>query len=325
MKIPSEPLANDAEIDLLDLIAAIRARKWTVAAVTAAAVLLAIIYLHTATYKYTATLKLTPTQEDQSLSGSLGNLASLAGVSLPKSAPVSHFALYLEGVHSRQVAEKLTENPTIMRTLFASQWHDQTGQWEEPASMLRPLKNAIKSVLGFPIFNWQAPSAADVEQYLKQNVVVIEDQEKSIATITFDHPDPVFAVMFLTHVHDAADQILRQRTLVRSTQYIDYLQKKLSTVMVTEHRAALAQALSEQEKLRMMASSSVPFAAEPFGPVTASSRPTTPQPAFVLVLALLVGGLLGAGAVFVRLFVDNAKNVRGTSTHGEASVKEQSC
>ena len=71
------------------------------------------------------------------------------------------------------------------------------------------------------------------------------------------------------------------------------LSAQLGKVTIAEHREALAQTLSEQEKQRMAASSSAPYAAEPFGNATASPRPTSPRPILVLAASLMAGLLLG--------------------------------
>lgn len=293
---------RDAEIDITEVLALLWARRLIILIITGCTIFLGTVYLRVATYTYTAELKVTPTQEDKGLSGSIGNLASLAGVNIANTTNVSPFTLYLEGVLSRQVADVLTRRSDVMTVVFGGQWDATESRWVEPESALQPVKDIIKFVLGFPSYNWQEPSAADLEKYIQKNVMVEEDQKTSIASITFDHPNPEFAVKFLSYLHEATDQILRERTLVRSTQYIEYLQKKLESVTVAEHRAALVQALSEQEKLRMMASSNVAFAAEPFGPVKSSARPTSPQPAMVLALSALIGILISIGVIFVRSF-----------------------
>lgn len=292
--------SRDAEVDIMEVLALLWARRLTIVIVTGCTIFLGTLYLRVATYTYTAELKVTPTQEDKGLSGSFGNLASLAGVNIANTKSVSPFTLYLEGILSRQVAEMLIKRSDVMTTVFRGQWDGNENRWVEPESMLQPVKDVIKFVLGFPSYDWQEPSAADLERYIQKNVTVEEDQKTSIARVTFDHPNPDFAVKFLSYLHEATDQILRERTLVRSTQYIEYLQKKLDSVTVADHRAALVQALSEQEKLRMMASSNVAFAAEPFGPVTSSARPTSPQPAMVLALSALLGILISVGVIFVK-------------------------
>ena len=49
-----------------------------------------------------------------------------------------------------------------------------------------------------------------------------------------------------------------------------------------EHRQVLSAALLKQENTRMMASSNLPFAAEPFGAPYQSIKPTNPNPFLVI-------------------------------------------
>src|SRR5690606_16351275 len=91
--------------------------------------------------------------------------------------------------------------------------------------------------------------------------------------------------------------------LKRSSGNIAYLTEQLSKATVAEYREAIAQALSEQEKIRMASSSTAPFAAEPFGSAAASPRPTSPQPLLVLIVSIVGGGILGSLLVLGRGFL----------------------
>ena len=52
--------------------------------------------------------------------------------------------------------------------------------------------------------------------------------------------------------------MLRERALLRTNDYIRYLSLRLQTVTLAEQHVAIAQALGEQERLKMAMSSSSP-------------------------------------------------------------------
>lgn len=267
-----------------------------ISGVVAATVAMAVLYLHVATYKYTVVLKVTPVDNGSTAAagslGGLGGLASMVGVNLSSGQGVAPFQLYLESLKSRDTAKLMMADETLMRSIFANQWNPETGKWQEPQSGLRSVKRAVMSTLGMPVLPWHAPDATDMQAYLEANVSVAQDTKTRVGTVSMEHEDPQFAVEFISSLDRRVDSELRRRALVRGRANIEYLSQKLASVTIAEHRQAIADALSEQEKQIMMASSGAPFAAEPFGMAAASAGPTSPRPVLVLLLGAVLGFLL---------------------------------
>lgn len=291
------PAGNDV-IDLADVIAGLWSRKWLIALCAALGLVVGAYQLHRATFYYTAELKVTPAQQGEAGSSSrlsgLASLASRAGLGIAPASNSSSFLLYTEGVNSRSVANAIAQRPDLMKVIFASEWNEHSQRYAEPrpglvGSLLRP----IKSLLGIPTYKWQRPDAARVRDYIDNAVKVEQSPDSPVVTLKFIHPDPAFAATFLTEVHRALDTNLRRRARDRATQYINYLSAQLQTARLVEHRSALAASLAEQERNRMMASSTLAYAAEPVDEVVTSLRPTQPRPALILAISLLEGLAVG--------------------------------
>jgi uncharacterized protein involved in exopolysaccharide biosynthesis len=294
----------DDDIDLIAVGRSLWRSRLLIAAVAAGAVLIAILYLQFATYTYTATMQVTAAESSTGtgLAGSLGGLgalASLAGFNLPTQEATSPFQLYLESLHSRAVADDLAKHTDLMSVLFSAEWDAKARTWRPPAVSLRPLRTAVKAVLGMPNYPWQPPDGARLQEYLEVAVKVDQNPKSPVVGIRMEHKDPQFAVKFLGALHAATDQMLREKALARTTEYVRYLSNKLETVTVAEHRMALAQALSEQEKVRMMTSATTPFAADPFGRPVASRRYTSPRTFAVLLLSVPAGLIAGIATALI--------------------------
>ena len=260
--------------------------------------LLAALYLHFATYTYTSTLIVTPIEKRQSsLPNNLRGIAGLAGISLPASSDELQFELYIAGVHSRFAADKLAARPDLMKQIFAQEWSEKDQEWREPSGFVHGLKKLIKVIIGIPTTKWHAPDGSRAQQYLTTHVAVSQDRNSPIVTLTLDTKDPGLGVNILAFLHQVVDTQLRTKALNRADSYIDYLTKKLQTVTVADYREALTAVLSDQEKTRMMASSDLPFAAEPYESPTSSTWPTSPQPLFVL------AGFVGLGVLVSALIL----------------------
>jgi hypothetical protein len=287
------------ELDLAAMAASLWAHKWLAVALVGVCLGLAVLYLNLVPYKYTAQLALTPAEHSGSkVPGGLASLGSIVGVDIGGEAG-SSFALFGEAVKSTTVMERLSKDERIMQTVFSAQWDPSINQFREPLSPVRGITRPIKALLAVPERPWQPPGATDLRDYAKLRIIVTEDRKKAITTLSFEHRDPEFAKYFLARASTEADTFLREKSLARSTDYVRYLERRLSEVQVAEYRQSLAQALSNYENLRMMASSTAAYAAEPFGVVTVTSRPTSPQPLTVLAAAGLAGVALWAFYVLI--------------------------
>ena len=96
----------------------------------------------------------------------------------------------------------------------------------------------------------------------------------------------------LTALNVAADRHLKTVTLARASEFARYLDARLATVVVAEHRVALTSMLSDQENQIMLASSNSPYAADLVEAPTSSLAPTSPRAIIVLVASLLFNLIL---------------------------------
>lgn len=294
------PLLPRDEFTVADFLGLILRRWWLPVLGLLMGLWLASAYLSRATVQYTTELKVSPVQaEAGGLIRRLGGLASLAGAAgLGKADAATPFDLYLEAWYAPEVAQRLAEDPAVLRGAFWKEWQD--GRFVEPRSTIGDLVRGTKRLLGAPIVPWREPDAARLGEWLVDNVSVNRSNRSAIVTISLEHPDPAFAQDLLMRLHREADRTVRAKTLDRTAGTIAYLERKLQEVVLAEHREALAQALGEQERNRMMASvQSVAFAAEQFGAPRTSSEPTAPRPLVAIVVGAGAGLLLGVVAALL--------------------------
>jgi hypothetical protein len=299
-RIETAPIAVD-EIDLAGIGQALT-RQWRLVGVfTALGLIAAALYLHVATYRYLVTLQVTPAAiHSTGLSGQLGNLASLAGVSLPTNADDTPFELYVLSLTSRQTADLLVHDDELLHALFAKEWDARETRWREPHGVTTALRKLTSVILGGPFIPWRPPDGDRLQKRLLKEVRVDRKKTSPVVTITVATPTPELGRMLLWKIHSQSDDTLRQRTLKRTSEYIVYLQDKLRTMDVADYRKALFDIVSEQEKARMMASSTLPFAADPLGGPTASAEPVEPNAWMVIGAGILGGAVVGALAGMMR-------------------------
>lgn len=278
--------------------------RWSVLFLGMIGFLLGVIYLHMTPVKYTATLEVT-TLPDQAQSNSLSSridssaLASLAGLNTASNAP--NFELYLEAIYSREVANQLSHNQSLMREVFPDQWDNAAGKWRKNPDPLGPVKGAIRWFLGIPPKNYYPPGGPEIEQFIDENVQLHQMKNKQIVTITIQHKNRRLAVDLLTAIDAATDGIVKKIALERSTKYSEYLTNALQRTTVEDVRQALIATLVEQEKNRMVASSNLSYAAQRIGQAYMSPRPTSPKPTSAFMGGFSLAAFLGCLAAMFQL------------------------
>jgi uncharacterized protein involved in exopolysaccharide biosynthesis len=312
-----QPTLLGYDIDLAELGQILARRAKLIVACIVIALLLAVGYLHFAVYRYTATLMVSPvlSSSDGSSSklGGLSNLASLAGIGVGGDAGSQAFMLYQQGIFSRDAAEQLSKRSDIMHAVFHKDWDEGAQRWIRPTVFHQQLASFVKGLVGIPVTAWHAPDAAALQQYITENVQVDSDPQKPSVTITYRDADPQFAVAFLHALDLAVDNKLRANDLARADQYVGYLSNQLDKVTNSDVRQSLVMTLADQERTRMMANSPAPYAAQPFGPPSASDKPTNPKPWLVLAGAIFLGGLIG---ILVALWMPEIQRPR-RHAHGD--------
>jgi LPS O-antigen subunit length determinant protein (WzzB/FepE family) len=292
--------SSDDEIDLFELLGKIIAGWKAIILFILVFFIAAVFYLRNATPIYATYYQVTPAASSSgSISGKLGNLggiAALAGVSLSgQGGAASPFDLYLEYIKSRALADKLAQDPFIMQGFFTDQWDRQAKQWREPKGMLITIKTSVKGLVGQSEKSWQPPNSEDLQKVLEKQVNVLKPGTKGpdIYKISLNHPNPAFARYVLKRVNELADAKVRSESLTRATRYADYLSRRLSSVVIAELRKDLSDALAEQEKSIMLASSDSSYAALLVSGIYSDSMAVSPKYIPVLAIALVLGFFMG--------------------------------
>lgn len=294
-------------INVAELATTLWAARRLICGMVAASLFFTVLYLHVATYTYTIQTEVFPVQQADSAANlsKLAGLASLAGVNVGSGSgqPPNPFQLYTAEIYSRDLANALAANQDLMTVIFAPDWDKESKRWREHGGAMHFVGKIVKSILGFPPAAWHPPDGASLQDFIKDEVVIEESPTNPTLKIVFHHKDPKFGVRFLTALHEAVDQKLRQRQLHLSNEYIQYLNRLLPSISIAEYRVAIVSILAEQQKLKMVASSDTPYSAQTLGTAFASAKPTKPNPTLFLI------GAFFASLIFAVSYVSFSSSV----------------
>lgn len=211
---------------------------------------------------------------------------------------LSDFARYLQLFTSIPVAERMMADPVLLRGLFPGRWDDEAGGWRPAPGPMASAKRLFLALVGRS--DWVEPDAERVASALRDRLTVDMVGSGPMRRLRLRHPDRAMALRILSAAAQATDAHLRAEASRRSATQIAHARARLAGITVAEHRRALADLLSEQERIAMMIEVDLPLAADAIEPPAAAQRPDWPNPLTVVPMAALVGLVAGALVVSLR-------------------------
>lgn len=282
-------MSNDSEnFDLKSLVDwCWKGRYWLLVStllVTAAFVLTAFLTQPI----YRATTLLVATEQDGgglsgrmgSTLGSLGGLASLAGIEVGRERTQSDVALAV--LQSRQFIQSFVEENSLLPILYAKHWNPATGTWlggREPPTLARANRELRKKIL-------------HVEQ----------DRRTGLVQVSVDWKDPVLAAAWSNGLILKLNREMRDRAIERTTRSVEYLKGELEQTSTIDTRTAINQLLAEQVSKRMLANVTPDYA---FRVVDQAMAPETtemlrPNRPLLVVLGPIAGIICGVLLLILR-------------------------
>ncbi|MBL6846352.1 MAG: hypothetical protein ISQ85_05590 [Planktomarina sp.] len=301
------------EIDLKQIFLNLWRGKYIIFSLSIFAVILSSMYLRGAERKYFVQGLFKPVVEGNSgpnLSGFSG-LASLAGVSLPKSSS-SDFTAYQKLIFSEEVAAKVLTDQDLIIELFKTEWDTKTKTFKAgPVNRFDQIKQSIKLlVTGSEISEYIPPNSQRLSILIGQLLNLSTDQATGFLSINTESSRPLVMVKLILAVSQETDNLLKERFFATSESTLQFYYQKLLTSRSPEHREALAQLISAEDQKLMLASKNSNFVAEPLTWPSVSFNPISPNSKFVLVLGVVMGFVLGAAIVLIREFIATPKVIR---------------
>ena len=277
-------------------------------------ILISFIYnvykLRNAEYLYEVSLQIiavTTFENSKSLS-SQNPLADYFGISSSNSS--SDFSLYKSLLKSKIIAEKLSENDIFLQRLLGDSWDPKTRKIKSGSiNFSAKLRNYIKNLLGIPVFTGSLSPKDYVYNFL-QSIIIKPDENPNFLELTIQTSETKKAVYLINAVHNETDNLLKDRSLLRATNNLEFIKSKLLTVKQQDQKQTLINSLSSQQNVIMSSSTNLPYVAETFGSPSISNRPVTPKPKLVLAFSIiyaLVFSLFFAPIIEMFIF-SNRKN-----------------
>ena len=219
------------------------------------------------------------------LSGSIGGLAALAGISAPGGSRAQIALATLEGT---SFTAKFIQENNIMPLLFPGKWDPVAKRWRGP-----------------PPSQYEA-----VRRFSRGGIrTVLKDQDTGLITVQVNWSNPLQATDWLVSMVAQVNAELRSQAIAQSQQNIQFLTAEAQEARVASVKTAIENLIESQMKQLMLAQAQKEYALQYV------DRPTTPgpkdyvwpRPVLILCAAAFIGGLLG---MLVQFGLEHARKVR---------------
>jgi uncharacterized protein involved in exopolysaccharide biosynthesis len=305
--LPVPPRAEDAGGQYGDALPIDRFRSdiWAsrllVAAATVIGIALGALMSFLSPRSYDASVMVAPvavSAEDPS-SQQLRNLAaSVAGVAIANRPDTAKFDSFEHMLSSIAVAERLERDHQVLQHVYVREWDAADQRWIAPTGTIATIRSKILAAFGVPA--WAPPSPESLAGQLKRQVKIVTDPRSSIITLTYANKDPAFATEMLQWLCDETDHVLKERDQQATKAQIDYIDARLQTIQVEEHRRALGELLLDLERKAMITAIDQPYAATIIDGPRAPDLPSSPRPFVSLAVGLLGGFTVGCMIALYR-------------------------
>lgn len=248
---------------------------------------------------------LSPTEEASggglsNLSGQLGGLASLAGISVGADS-TDQVTVALEIIKSRQFIANFVDRHDIKVPLMASE------EWDRENRQLKiddDIYDTGSEVWTRPSINGRPsePTALEVHEFFLQLLAVERDATSGLIKVSLEFYDPILARDWLLLLIDQLNSDMRVREITSTNQNIQYLENKVEQIGDIEMKTVFFQLIQEQTKKLMLAEVRSDFVFTTIDPPYVPELKFAPKRAIICVMAGFLSGFLVV-AWFTFLFL----------------------
>lgn len=305
----------DDEIDLRELFATLWRGKWIIIATTilfaAAGVFFALIKPNI----YQASVLLAPAQDEggvSGISGQLGGLANLAGISLGGGGS-NQTVMAKEVLQSRAFLTNFIHRHNLIIPLMATEaWDMENEKWEINREIYNPDADewlADDEGESLKPTNWDM-----VKQFRENHLNLSSDEETGMVTLNIKNQSPPVAKQWAEWLVDDINEHMREQDVQEAEARIAYLEEKLNETNIAGMQQVFYQLIESETRTVMLANAQNEYIFKTVDPAVAPQEKSEPKRALIAIVATILGGMLGVFTVFVIAFIRSGK---------EPGIKEQ--
>ena len=320
---PQQSNYPDDEIDLRELFATLWRGKWIIILVT---IVFAAAGVGYALYKpniYQSSVLLAPTQDEGGaggLSGQLGGLASLAGISLGGEGS-NQTAMAKAVLQSRAFLAGFIHRHNLTIPLMANKaWDTENEKWVIDREVYNPEAN--KWLIDDEGESLKPTDWDMVKKFKEEHLSLSSNEENGMITLNIKSQSPPAAKEWAEKLVHDLNEHMREQDVKEAEARIAYLEGKLQETNIAGMQQVFYQLIESETRTVMLANAQNEYIFKTVDPAVVPQEKSEPKRALITVIAAMPGGMLGVFIVFVMSFVRNGAVQKESATPGPP-VEEQ--
>lgn len=304
----------DDEIDLRQLFATLWAGKWIILVMTVLFAAGGVAYALSKPNIYQANVLLAPANEEggaKGLSGQLGGLASLAGISLGGGGG-NKTTIAKEVLKSRAFLTDFVHRHKLQVPLLGvSEWNLKAQSWRYNLEVYNP---ETEQWLADEEGKSLKPTDWDLVKVFKESHLNIsENKDNGMITLAVKSLSPPVAQQWAQWLVKDINEHMRRDDVAEATSRIEYLEEKLRDTSIAGMQQVFYQLIESETRTVMLANAQQEYVFKTIDPAVVPQEKTGPKRALICVVATMLGGMLGVFIVFILAFVRGGKPVPSES------------
>ena len=284
---------EDDRIDVAELFGFLWEGKKTIITVTTVFFLSSIFYALSLNHYYKSTSTLSVI-EAVSGGGSMGGLASIAGISIQQVGVKG--PRFINTLRSRAFLNHLiSTDENILPALMAVDSYDIESK---------------KLIFNSDVYDaankeWLIPKPDYLEAfpYYMENLYSYYHDQRRIIDLQFEHVSPIFAKEFLDSIIREGDKVLREFDMQVSIDSLEYLNVELAETKLLNIKSSINQMILTQMQTKMTTQLGYNYVVKIIDPPFVPLYPSRPSRRFIVIVSTLGGLVVGILLVLMRQYI----------------------
>lgn len=293
---------SNEEVDFREIIAVLWKGKYLILGVTLAFFAAGVAFSLYKPNVYQASVLLAPTNEEGSISGisgQLGGLASLAGISVGANSS-NKTVIAKETLQSRAFITTFVRRHNLEVPLIAAAgWDESLESWVYNRDLYNPETEEWLSDdagVSFKPTDWDL-----VKVFRQDHLGVSENESTGMITLTVKSLSPSASQQWAEWLVADINDHMRRKDMAESSVRISYLEDKLSDTNIAGMQQVFYQLIESEMRTVMLANAQKDYVLKVIDPPVKPQEKAGPKRGLIIVFATILGLMLAVTIIFLRL------------------------
>jgi len=287
----------DSEVDLKEIVLAVKERWKFIGSTTFVFTLLAVLYSFTLPdiYSSTSLIKSKNSSEGTSISSGMSGLASFAGINLGGAAGGNNTYLAINTLQAADFLKSFHADDEFLKEFMAVENYDKS-------SGTLVFDEDIYDISAKQWINGR-PSLYAAHKAFNDHLMIFHDDKTDYITVTINHRSAFVAQKWLNRILIQLNEYERESQVEQANESLVYLYNKIKLANLPEVKAVLASLIKQNTQTIMLSEISEEFFVEIIDSANLPEKKTEPSRSMITLIGIIIGFLFSLIYVLAPQFL----------------------